>query len=222
MPRTIAIIHTTPVTVEPLKALATELLPGYDVLNWVDDSILPELRRNNGDIQAVAERWLAYARYAEQGGAELILSACSSVSGLVAQAHQVVAVPVLRIDAAMAEEAVRRGTRIGVAATLATTLNPTMELVASKAEAAGKRVELTPMLAASAYQKLMAGDKAGHDADLAAALGDLAASVDVVVLAQASMARVIPSLPPDQQHKCLSSPRSGMERVKQVLEQQGT
>ncbi len=220
MKQTLAIIHTTPVTVEPLKALAAELLPSYDVVNFVDDSILPQLKRNDGDIQAVTGRLLSYARFAEEVGADVILSACSSVGGVVARMQQQVAIPVVRIDEAMAEAAVQRGRRIGVAATLTTTLNPTMQLVQSKADAAGVAVEIVPLVADTAYQKLLAGDKAGHDAELASALSDLAASVDVVVLAQASMARVVSSLPPDEQHKYLSSPRLGMERVKAVLEQE--
>lgn len=214
---TIAIIHTTPVTVEPLKALANEMLPGAEVINFVDDSILPQLRANGGDVQAVTERLLHYARFAEEVGADVILNACSSVGGVVAQMQQQVNIPIVRIDEAMAEAAVQRGTRIGVAATLATTLNPTMQLVQAKADAAGVAVELVPMLADSAYQKLLAGDKAGHDAALAAALTELAASVDVVVLAQASMARVVGTLPPQHQRKCLASPPLGMARVKTAL-----
>lgn len=216
--RTIAIIHTTPLTIEPLKALAAELLPGADVVNFVDDSILPQLKRNDGDVQAVVDRLSHYAQFAEQVGADVILNACSSVGGVVAQMRQQVSIPIVRIDEAMAEQAVQRGRRIGVAATLATTLNPTIQLVQSKADAAGVQVEIVPLLADTAYQKLLAGDKAGHDADLAAALADLAASVDVVVLAQASMARVVAALPSDQQDKYLSSPRLGMERVKAALE----
>lgn len=219
MKQTLAIIHTTPVTVDPLKALAAELLPNYDVVNFVDDSILPQLKRNNGDIQAVTERLLSYARFAEQVGANVILNACSSVGAVVTRMQQEVTIPVVRIDEAMAEEAVRRGRRIGVAATLATTLNPTMQLVQSKADAAGVVVEIVPLVADTAYQKLLAGDKAGHDAELARALADLAASVDVVVLAQASMARVVSTLPPDAQPKYLASPRLGMERVQAVMAQ---
>jgi Asp/Glu/hydantoin racemase len=220
MNQTLAIIHTTTVTVEPLKALAAELLPECEVINFVDDSILPQLRDNGGDVSAVAERLLHYARFAEQVGADVILNACSSVGSLVAQMRQQVTTPIVRIDEAMAEDAVRRGRRIGVAATLATTLNPTIHLVQSKADAAGIAVEIVPLLADTAYRKLVDGDKAGHDADLAAGLGQLAASVDVVVLAQASMARVVPALPPAAQQKCLSSPRLGMERVKAALERQ--
>jgi Asp/Glu/hydantoin racemase len=213
----LAIIHTTTVTVEPLRALAAELLPDCEVINFVDDSILPQLRDNRGDVGAVAERLAQYARFAEQVGADAILNACSSVGALVEHMRQQVGIPIVRIDEAMAEEAVRRGRRIGVVATLATTLNPTMQLVHSKAAA---DVEIVPVLADTAYQKLVAGDKPGHDAELAAVLAELAATVDVIVLAQASMARVVPSLPPDAQQKCLSSPRLGMAWVKAALEEQ--
>lgn len=216
----LAIIHTTPATVEPLKNLAREMIPGVEVLNWVDDSVLPQLAANGGDVGAVAERIVQYARFAEEVGAEAILEACSSVGEVVAAAQQVVGVPIVRIDEAMAEEAVRRGYHIAVAATLATTLEPTKRLLLEKAAARGKEIGLTPALVSEAYEKLMAGDAAGHDAALVAALAELAASVDVVVLAQASMARVLPQLPAAQQEKFLSSPRLGMARVRAVLAEQ--
>ncbi|MDT8305811.1 MAG: aspartate/glutamate racemase family protein [Anaerolineae bacterium] len=214
---TLAIIHTTPATVEPLKRLATSMIPGITVFNWVDDSILPQLAANGGDVSAVAGRIIQYARFAEEAGADVILEACSSVGEVVAAAQQAVAVPIVRIDEAMAEKAVARGKRIGVAATLATTLQPTMRLLQEEAAAGGKAVELEPVLVSEAYQKLMAGDAAGHDAALVAALGELAATVDVVVLAQASMARVVPQLPAGEREKFLSSPQLGMEQVRAVL-----
>ena len=77
---------------------------------------------------------------------------------------------------------------------------------------------MTPLLAARAYDKLIAGDRAGHDRELAAALAGLAETVDVVVLAQASMARVVETLPEEQRRKILSSPRLGMQQVQQVLQ----
>ena len=64
MPK-LAIIHTTPATVEPLKALAQEVMPGVEVINFVDDSILPQLRDNGGDISAVSNRLVHYAIFAE-------------------------------------------------------------------------------------------------------------------------------------------------------------
>jgi aspartate/glutamate racemase len=213
----LTIIHTSPATLEPLKALAGELLPAVEVTNILDDSILPQLARNGGDVNQVADRLIQYARFAEQAGADVILNACSSVGEVVARMQSSVQVPVVRVDEALAEAAVARGITIGVAATLATTLNPTTRLLEAKAKEAGKSVALQPLLIASAYERLMMGDKEGHDNLLVEALAGLARSTDVVVLAQASMARVLPRLPEVERGKVLSSPRLGMQRVRQVL-----
>jgi aspartate/glutamate racemase len=162
---------------------------------------------------------VAYARFAQEVGARAILEACSSVGEVVPQMQAAVSVPVVRIDQAMAEEAVRSGGRIGVAATLSTTLKPTLRLLETQARLAGKTVVLEPLLVEDAYRRLMAGDQDGHDAVLAAALQGLAGSVDVAVLSQASMARVLPRLPEAIRRKFLSSPRLGMLRLKQAVEE---
>ncbi len=213
----LAIIHTTPATLDPLKSLANEILPGCELVNFVDDSILPQLAKNGGNIEEVAPRFLSYASFAEQVGADIILSACSSVGELVERARQEVKIPVVRIDEAMAEEAVCHADRLGVAATLATTLNPTTRLLHQKAETFRKKVEIEPVLVEAAYQRLMAGDKDGHDEILSQVLTELAGRVEAVVLAQASMARVLPLLPENQREKFYTSPRLGMLQVEKEL-----
>jgi Asp/Glu/hydantoin racemase len=201
------------VTVEPLKALAAEFIPDVTVVNFVDDSILPQLAERGGNVALVAPRLVQYARFAQEVGAEVILSACSSVGEVVPELQAAVRIPVVRIDEAMAEEAVRRGARIGVAATLSTTLTPTMTLLTRKAREASKDVTLSPRCIDAAYERLLAGDREGHDRLLAAALSDLAEANDLVVLAQASMARVLERLPEVQRERFLSSPRLAMARV---------
>ncbi|MDQ0972567.1 Asp/Glu/hydantoin racemase [Neobacillus niacini] len=213
----LAIIHTTPVTIEPLKELAKNIVGECEIINLVDDSILPQLEKNGGDIEDVAERWGSYAKVAEQLGAECILNACSSIGELVRITQPKISTPIVRIDDAMAEYAVNASTKIGVAATLETTLKPTLELLKQKAAEKQKTVEFEPILVASAYQKLLANDKEGHDADLAVALCDLAKKVDIVVLAQASMARVVSTFAPDEQKQFVTSPELGMEAVKRTL-----
>jgi Asp/Glu/hydantoin racemase len=206
----LAIIHTTPVTIEPLKELAKNIVGECEIINLVDDSILPQLEKNGGDIEDVAERWGSYAKVAEQLGAECILNACSSIGELVRITQPKISTPIVRIDDAMAEYAVNASTKIGVAATLETTLKPTLELLKQKAAEKQKTVEFEPILVASAYQKLLANDKEGHDADLAK-------KVDIVVLAQASMARVVSTFAPDEQKQFVTSPELGMEAVKRTL-----
>jgi hypothetical protein len=63
----------------------------------------------------------------------------------------------------------------------------------------------------------MAGDRDGHDNLLVEKLQELARNADVVVLAQASMARVLPRLAAADQDKILTSPRLAMERVKNIV-----
>lgn len=213
----LAIIHTTPVTIDVLKQLVDEMIPDCRIINFVDDSILPQLADNDGRVEDVMERLCAYAIYAEQQGADCILNACSSVGGVVSEMKKQVKIPVVRIDEAMAEKAVLSGKKIGVVATLNTTLQPTLRLLKEVAERTGASPDFTPVLCEVAYRKLMTGDKEGHDTELAKVLSDLVRSTDVVVLAQASMARVVATLPEHIRGHFLSSPRLGIDRVKQVL-----
>jgi hypothetical protein len=109
---------------------------------------------------------------------------------------------IVRVDARMAREAVSRGTRIAVIATLQTTLRPTGAVIAETAQATGRMIALTTRLVEGAYAALMAGDQARHDDLVTDAIAAAAADNDVVVLAQASMARVLPRLPADRQAGC--------------------
>ncbi|MGF6947928.1 Asp/Glu/hydantoin racemase [Neobacillus sp. B4I6] len=217
MKKKLAIIHTTPVTIEPLKDLANKMIGECEIINLVDDSILPQLGKNGGNVQEIADRWEGYAKVAEQLGADCILNACSSIGELVAFTQPKIATPIIRIDDAMAEFAINSAEKIGVAATLETTLKPTLELLKQKAAQKQKNVEFEPILVSLAYQKLIANDKEGHDLDLSVALRELAKKVDIVVLAQASMARVVSSFTPDEQRHFVTSPELGMEAVKRTL-----
>ena len=127
-------------------------------------------------------------------------------------------VPVLRVDQPMADKAVAIGKRIGVIATLSTTLEPTADLISRRAALAGKQIELTSMLVDGAFEVLMSGDGATHDAKVAAALKELSQQVDVIVLAQASMARVVDSLAAaDKRVPILASPGVAVDYLATVL-----
>ena len=85
------------------------------------------------------------------------------------------------------------------------------------AAAAGVEVELTKVLRADAFAALNAGDEATHDRILLEELAKLAPLVDVVVLAQASMAGLIDKLPADTPVPVLSSPQLAVAKVKEML-----
>ena len=64
----------------------------------------------------------------------------------------------------------------------------------------------------------MSGDAATHDAKVAAALKELSQQVDVIVLAQASMARVVETLSPeDRRVPILASPGIAVDYLATIL-----
>ncbi|MDO7846184.1 aspartate/glutamate racemase family protein [Hymenobacter sp. M29] len=193
-PKTLALVHTSAIMVPVFQQLCAEHLPGVQVFNIVDDSLVRTIIREGELTPAVARRVVGYVNSAEAGGADYVLVTCSSIGAAVEQAAGLSGVPVLRVDQPMADQAVQAGRRIGVIATLASTLSPTADLVQRRAARAGKEIALTSVLCEGAFEALMSGDGARHDAIVSATLKELVTKVDVIVLAQASMARVVEAL----------------------------
>jgi aspartate/glutamate racemase len=210
---TLAIIHTGPVTVQPLASLASSLLPGVRIVNLVDDSLLKDAMAAGHVTTAVTKRLSQYMIIAEEMGADAILNACSSVRDAADVGATLVSVPVIKIDTAMAEHAVKSAQRVGVAATVMTTLEPTMKLLKSTAERLKKEVSIVPRLCEHAFEALLAGEGARHDEIVAQSLIELSREVDLIVLAQVSMGRVAETLGDTVKVPVLTSPRLGMEQV---------
>jgi Asp/Glu/hydantoin racemase len=216
--KTLALIHTSATLVPVFQQLCAEHLPGVQVFNIVDDSLVKTITREGELTPAVARRVVGYVNSAEAGGADYVLVTCSSIGAAVEQAAGLSGVPVLRVDQPMADQAVQTGRRIGVIATLPTTLGPTSDLVQRRAAIADKEIELTSVLCEGAFDALMSGDGARHDAIVSAALKELVTKVDVVVLAQASMARVVDSLDAaDRVVPILASPGIAIKHLAKAL-----
>lgn len=215
--QTLVIIHTGPVTVQPLNALAPELLPGVRVVNLVDDSLLKDTMAAGHVTPAVTRRLTQYMMIAQDMGADLILNACSSVREAADLGAKLVSVPVAKIDTAMARHAVAHASRIGVAATVQTTLDPTARLIEQTAREMGRSVTVTRQLCEGAFDALLAGNGERHDEIVGRHLIALAAEVDLIVLAQVSMGRVADGLGDRVAVPVLTSPRLGMQQVAETM-----
>ena len=217
----IAFIHTSPSMIPVFKPLADEMLRGASVFNMVDESLLCDIIRDKCCPPKTARRLVNHVIEADDAGARYVLVTCSSMGRAVEASRALVSATVLRVDEPMAEKAVSIGNRIGVIATLASTLEPTAALVRSRAAASQRDVELTAMVVDGAFDAVISGDGAKHDALVGAVLRELSKKVDVILLAQASMARVVDSLPPqDRPIPILSSPRSAVEHLAELLRKQ--
>ncbi|MBS1872605.1 MAG: Asp/Glu/hydantoin racemase [Acidobacteria bacterium] len=218
MAMTLAFIHTSPALVPLFTELAKRELAELDRFHMVDESLLRNTIQAGTLTRATTRRLAAMVGSAREGGADAVLVTCSSIGPAATTAAGLFDFPVMRVDEAMAEQAVGVGRRIGVAATLRTTLEPTVALLRDKAADAGRDVEIVEALAEGAFEAVMAGDVATHDRMLLDSLARLTAQVDVVVLAQASMARVVSLLAADPARvPILSSPELAVKRVRAIL-----
>ena len=214
----LGVLHTAVGNVTLFQGLCRELLPGVETFQMLDESLLRNTITAGELTPGTTRRVLGHIESAADAGATAVLVTCSSIGAAAELAREVVPVPVIRVDEAMADEAVRIGPRIGVIATLRTTLEPTADLVRRRAALAGVPITLTTRLCAGAFEALGRGDAAAHDRAITEGLTELAGSSDVIILAQASMARVAEALPEQERPvPVLSSPRSGVASVKPLL-----
>lgn len=214
----LALIHTSPSMIPVFKALTDELLPKVNLFNMVDESLLCDIIREKGCPPATAKRLVNHVLSAEAAGATHIMVTCSSMGRAVEASRAICAAKVYRVDEPMADSAIATGTKIGVIATLPSTLAPTVELIRARASAKGKSVQIDSSVVEGAFQAVISGDGATHDRLVSEKLRSLSSQVDVIVLAQASMARVVGSLPESEKRvPILSSPRLAVEHLAQVL-----
>lgn len=214
MSKKIAILHTSFVfvSVEPvINDLIAELIPDAEVIHFVDSDVLATVVREQGISTNSEARMTHLAQAAEAAGADIIFSACSSLGPALDVAARSVHTPVVKIDDAMAMRAAREGARIGVLATVPTTLGPTSDLIQKKADEIGRSITLEKRLCEGAFDVLMSGDREKHDAMVTEQATDLAKNVDMIVLAQASMSRLAGVLQEKTKMPVLSSPRIGVE-----------
>jgi Asp/Glu/hydantoin racemase len=218
MPETLTLIHTSPVLTPVFAALCKQHLPGVTIFHMVDESLIRDTIAHQKLRRLTIRRLIGMIESAEAAGATAVMVTCSSIGPAAALAQKLFDIPVFRIDDAMAEKAVAVGRRIGVLATLRTTLDPTMALLADKAAAADRSVEIAEGLCAKAFDAVLSGDTETHDRIVSDALLEMASKVDVIVLAQASMARVLNNLPPGSVSiPVLSSPEPAILQAKDVL-----
>lgn len=216
--KTLALVHTSATLVPVFAQLCKAKMPHVDTFNIVDDSLVRAIGVRGSLTADIARRVESYITSAEAGGADYILVTCSSIGPAVEASAPFSGVPVLRVDQPMADQAVKTGRRIGVIATLPTTLVPTVDLVRRRAALAGITVEVSSRLCEGAFEALMAGDAAKHDQLVAAALHELSAQVDVILLAQASMARVVETLnAQDRRVPILASPPIAIDHLATIL-----
>ena len=191
-----------------------------EVASYQDPSILAEVRDAGYVTAPPAARLVGMYMTAVSEGADAILNLCSSV-GEVADAAQDIArytgIPIVRVDEEMCREAVRQGKRIGVMATLPTTLNPTKNTILRVAREMNRQVELVDALVDGGFGL----DQEQFKDLMSEYAGTIADKVDVILFAQGSMAYCEEYIHEKYGKVVLSSPRFGAAALKDALVKKG-
>jgi len=213
----IGFLHTVPTLVEPFERDLRAAVPHAEASHRVDPGLLARAREIGVDATVDARVAELVAQLADEG-VDAVLVTCSSIGESAERAAASSSVPVVRVDAAMAAEAVAlarrddgRSGRVVVLATVEATLGPTVRLLrrAASHEVAAPTVETR--LLAEALRARENGAQPLHDALIGQALREEVERADAVVLAQASMAQAAAGLL--TQVPVLSSPSFGLRDV---------
>jgi hypothetical protein len=206
----IAFLHTAVVHIETFNALGAELAPELRLGHAVREDLLSAAEKAGLVTPAIdLKTQEALTALADQG-AKVVVCTCSTLGASAEALAGESVVPVLRIDRAMADLAVRTGLRIGVAACIPATVPNTQMLIRSSAARAGREVEVSSFVFDDVWTLFREGRLADYYEGIAARLADAARHVDVIVLAQASMAPAA-ALCGALKVPVLSSPRIGFE-----------
>ncbi len=208
------------------REVKKQLGDGIEMISVKDPTIIQEVSKTGYVTTAPAARLIRLYMEVAEEGVDAILNLCSSV-GEVADAAQDIAgylgVPIVRVDEDMCREAVRiatlegGGAKIGVMGTLGSTLTPTAGTIKRVAREMNRHVETVECLVEGAFninqeQFLKMMDE--HAAKIIE-------QVDVIVLAQGSMAYAEPSLSEKYHKPVLGSPRFGAVALKNALIKKG-
>lgn len=212
---------TTPELIEDVeREVRAQIGSEAELFTLADPTIIADVRDAGYVTTAPAARLIGMFMEAAEAGCDAVLNICSSV-GEVADSVQTTAkylgMPIVRIDEDMCRQAAHLGKRIGVMATLKTTLEPTKNTIMRMAREDNIHVELVDCLVDGAF---------GLDQDqfrerMAECAAQIADKVDVIVFAQGSMAYCEKYIADKFGKIVLSSPRFGAAALKEALVKKG-
>jgi aspartate/glutamate racemase len=216
--KTLGIIHAVNLTIRAMQPFLERYIPDIEVVHVCDDTIQRDnIRAGVGVIPK--QNYFKFAQYAhnlQEAGADMILLACSTFNYAAELARPMIDIPIMQIDRPMMELAVCQGRRVGLLATLSTTVPSSERLLRIVAAEQKKEVEVTTVLREEAFRAIQKGDSETHNAILLEEIEKLAGKVDSIVMAQLSMSALAPHLT-GTRVPVYDSGTTGFGRIRQMM-----
>jgi len=212
----IALIHSSADVVPLLTDVAHDVIADVELIHMVDEGMQSMIDAAGKVTEPITRRLCSYVMNAHEAGAEAVMLT-SPVLGATLDAVQAsVSIPVMRIDGAVVETAVRLGSSVGVLSADPITLDATESFVRDRADACGRDVVLESWHSEDAGRALKGGDLDAYDYIVANAVDRLAGN-DIVLLADVMMQRVVHAAGERVDAPVLASPRHGFEGLAKKL-----
>lgn len=217
--KTLGIIHASHITITAVQPYISQYIPEVSVMHLCDDTIQRDnIKAGAGVIPKVNYyKFAQYAHNLEEAGVDLILLACSTFNFAAELARPMLNTPIAQIDRPMMELAVKTGKRIGLLATLETTVPSSERLLQLAAKEAGKEIITRTVLCGKAFEEYSRGNIKEHNAILMDSINKLAEEVDCIVMAQLSMSALAPYLK-ETKVPVYNSGTTCFSRVRELLE----
>jgi hypothetical protein len=217
----IALIHATPLAVEPIQAALARHWPEARRMNLLDDSLSADRAEAGALTDAMVQRFITLARYAQGTGCTGILFTCSAFGPAIEAAGRATGLPTLKPNEAMFEQALatraRGGTlRLGLVATFAASIPSMSDELRALAAQRGIVLDLHTAMVPGAMDDLAQGRTADHHRKVAEGARTLA-HCDGVMLAQFSMAAAQPDAQAQVPCPVLSSPDCAVLALRQRM-----
>ncbi len=209
-------IHTVPTVYSTFGSLLAERIPDVSITNTVDEFLASDAEEQGQMTPTNRSRFFALLKTSEATGAAAIVVTCSTLSPIVEELRQYIGIPIVTIDEAMLSEAIRIGDRILVVATAHSTIGPTTEHLHIQARVTGKNASVSTIVCSEAYVAIKNRDTEAHDRSVLAAL-EQTEDIDVIVLAQASMAHLEEAVRDLTGKPVVSSPERCITKLRSVL-----
>ena len=212
----IALIHATPVAMDPIREAFETGWPQAQITHLLDDSLSTDLAAAGSLEARMIERFVTLARYSAGCGADAILFTCSAFGAAIEAARDAVDIPVLKPNEAMFDQALEAGRRIGLVSTFEPSIASMVRELEEEVQRRAIQVAVRTRSVPAALEALRRGDAGLHDRLIAETSADFA-DCDVIMLAQFSMARAASGFAPAASQRVLTSPGSAVSRLKREL-----
>jgi len=191
-PTRIALIHATALAMRPIHAAFQRHWPEARCTNLLDDSLSVDRAQAGRLTDAMVQRFVDLASYAQRAGCSGILFTCSAFGPAIEAAARATGLPTLKPNEAMFEQALAlnqpgRLLKLGLLATFQASIPSMAGELQQMAQQRGIAVELRSVFVPEAMDDLAQGRTGTHHRKIAGAAAALA-GCDAVMLAQFSMA----------------------------------